>query len=135
MLFPEWKFWYRCPKIFIKVLNCLLTLSINCLLPVFILIHVLISRPVIVTVQVCSWLCYKICFVSSDFCFRLYLINSPVVRADNLKFKEEGVRDILKDVFLPWYNAYRFLMQNAERHEKVRCFRCFSDCLWCKIIL
>lgn len=49
---------------------------------------------------------------------RLYLINSPVVRADNLRFKEEGVRDILKDVFLPWYNAYRFLMQNVDRLEK-----------------
>jgi hypothetical protein len=33
------------------------------------------------------------------------------VRAETLRFKEEGVRDILKDVFLPWYNAYRFLMQ------------------------
>ena len=44
---------------------------------------------------------------------RLYLINSPVVRAENLRFKEEGVRDILKDVFLPWYNAYRFLIQNV----------------------
>jgi len=49
---------------------------------------------------------------------RLYLVNSPVVRADNLRFKEEGVRDILKDVFLPWYNAYRFLMQNVERLER-----------------
>lgn len=47
------------------------------------------------------------------FC-RLYLINSPVVRAENLRFKEEGVRDILKDVFLPWYNAYRFLAQNVQ---------------------
>jgi len=46
--------------------------------------------------------------------FRLYLINSPVVRAENLRFKEEGVRDILKDVFLPWYNAYRFLVQNVH---------------------
>ncbi|CAH1985295.1 unnamed protein product [Acanthoscelides obtectus] len=45
---------------------------------------------------------------------RLYLINSPVVRAENLRFKEEGVRDIVKDVFLPWYNAYRFLLQNIE---------------------
>ncbi|CAG9820621.1 unnamed protein product [Phaedon cochleariae] len=45
---------------------------------------------------------------------RLYLINSPVVRAENLRFKEEGVRDIVKDVFLPWYNAYRFLLQNLE---------------------
>jgi isoleucyl-tRNA synthetase len=33
---------------------------------------------------------------------RLYLINSPVVRAENLRFKEEGVKDLLKDVFLPW---------------------------------
>lgn len=46
---------------------------------------------------------------------RLYLINSPVVKAENLRFKEEGVRDVIKDVFLPWYNAFRFLMQNVER--------------------
>ncbi|XP_061719553.1 isoleucine--tRNA ligase, cytoplasmic [Cydia pomonella] len=46
---------------------------------------------------------------------RLYLVNSPVVRAENLRFKEEGVRDVIKDVFLPWYNAFRFLMQNVER--------------------
>lgn len=49
---------------------------------------------------------------------RLYLINSPVVRAENLRFKEEGVRDIIKDVFLPWYNAYRFLFQNVYRFVK-----------------
>uniref|UniRef100_A0A665UDA6 Isoleucine--tRNA ligase, cytoplasmic n=1 Tax=Echeneis naucrates TaxID=173247 RepID=A0A665UDA6_ECHNA len=49
---------------------------------------------------------------------RLYLINSPVVRAENLRFKEEGVRDVLKDVFLPWYNAYRFLVQNVQRLKK-----------------
>lgn len=49
---------------------------------------------------------------------RLYLINSPVVRAENLRFKEEGVRDIVKDVFLPWFNAFRFLMQNIEIYNK-----------------
>lgn len=49
---------------------------------------------------------------------RLYLINSPVVRAENLRFREEGVRDILKDVFLPWYNAYRFFCQQKELFEK-----------------
>ena len=37
----------------------------------------------------------------------------PVVRAEVLKFKEDGVRDVVKDVFLPWYNAYRFLAQNV----------------------
>jgi len=46
------------------------------------------------------------------------LINSPVVRADTLRFKEEGVRDVLKDVFLPWYNAFRFLLQNIFRLGK-----------------
>ncbi|KAH7404650.1 hypothetical protein KP509_15G036400 [Ceratopteris richardii] len=46
---------------------------------------------------------------------RLYLINSPVVRAESLRFKEEGVFAVVKDVFLPWYNAYRFLVQNAGR--------------------
>lgn len=54
-----------------------------------------------------------------DYCARLYLINSPVVRAEVLKFQENGVRDVVKDVFLPWYNAYRFLIQNVQRLESV----------------
>lgn len=45
------------------------------------------------------------------------MINSPVVRGENLRFREEGVKDILKDVFLPWYNAYRFFVQNVQRYE------------------
>ncbi|CAG2216505.1 IARS [Mytilus edulis] len=48
----------------------------------------------------------------------MYLCNSPAVRADSLRFKEEGVERVLKDVFLPWYNAYRFFMQNVERLER-----------------
>lgn len=39
---------------------------------------------------------------------RLYLINSPVVRAETLKFKEDGVKEIISRVLLPWYNAFRF---------------------------
>ncbi|KAJ2370338.1 isoleucine--tRNA ligase [Coemansia sp. RSA 2611] len=39
---------------------------------------------------------------------RLYLINSPVVRAETLRFKEEGVKEIVSRVLLPWYNAFRF---------------------------
>ena len=50
---------------------------------------------------------------------RLYLVNSPVVRAETLKFKEDGVKDVVKDVFLPWFNAYRFLMQNVDRLKAV----------------
>jgi isoleucyl-tRNA synthetase len=48
---------------------------------------------------------------------RMYLINSPVVRAESLKFKEEGVKGVIKEVFLPWYNAFRFFLQNVERRE------------------
>ncbi|EOA32665.1 hypothetical protein CARUB_v10015963mg [Capsella rubella] len=48
---------------------------------------------------------------------RLYLITSPVVRAEPLRFKKEGVHGVVKDVFLPWYNAYRFLVQNVKRIE------------------
>lgn len=46
---------------------------------------------------------------------RLYLINSPVVRAEPLRFEERGVKEVVKAVFLPWYNAYRFLAQNVTR--------------------
>mmetsp|Transcript_43375 Transcript_43375/g.92877 ORF Transcript_43375/g.92877 Transcript_43375/m.92877 type:complete len:1082 (-) Transcript_43375:301-3546(-) len=48
---------------------------------------------------------------------RMYMCNSPVVRAEPLKFKEEGVKDIVKDVFLPWFNAYRFFVQEVGRYE------------------
>ena len=40
---------------------------------------------------------------------RLYLINSPVVRGETLKFSKAGVFAVIKDVFLPWYNAYRWV--------------------------
>lgn len=29
------------------------------------------------------------------------------------------MRDVLKDVLLPWYNAYRFFIQNVLRLQKV----------------
>ncbi|KAJ1604452.1 isoleucine-tRNA synthetase [Cryptosporidium canis] len=48
---------------------------------------------------------------------RLFLINSPVVRAETLRFKEEGVKDVIKDVLLPWYHCYRFFVQEATRFE------------------
>lgn len=48
---------------------------------------------------------------------RMYMCNSPVVRAEPLKFAEAGVKDVVKDVFLPWYNAYKFFVQEATRFE------------------
>lgn len=48
---------------------------------------------------------------------RLYLINSPVVRADVLKFSEEGVNEVVRGVNLPWYNSFRFFVQCVDRWE------------------
>ena len=48
---------------------------------------------------------------------RMYLINSPVVRGDNLCFKEPGVHGIIRDLLLPWFNAYRFLVQSVHGYE------------------
>jgi len=49
---------------------------------------------------------------------RLYLINSPVVRAEEVRFSEDGVRSVVRDVMLPWFNAYRFLFQNARQLDQ-----------------
>jgi len=48
---------------------------------------------------------------------RLYLVNSPLVRGQSLRFSNKGVSDVIKDVFLPLYNSYRFLIQNIQRYE------------------
>eukprot|EP01038_Epipyxis_sp_PR26KG_P005823 gene5823-8029_t len=50
---------------------------------------------------------------------RLYLINSPVVRADSVKFNEEGVSEVVRGVLIPWYNTFRFFIQCVDRWESV----------------
>ena len=45
---------------------------------------------------------------------RAYLINSPVLRADPLRFREDGVRDVVRTVLLPLWNAYSFFTIYAE---------------------
>ena len=45
---------------------------------------------------------------------RLYLINSPVVRAENLRFSEAGVKQLLRDLLIPWWNAYSFFVTYAN---------------------
>jgi len=49
---------------------------------------------------------------------RLYLINSPVVRAEPLAFKQEGVKEIVKDVLLPLWNVMKFFLQNYQRFQR-----------------
>jgi isoleucyl-tRNA synthetase len=36
------------------------------------------------------------------------MINSPVVRAEPLRFKESGVKEIVGKVLLPLWNSYKF---------------------------
>ena len=50
---------------------------------------------------------------------RLYLVDSPAVRAENLRFNQRGVQELIKDVFLPWLNAFRFFEQNAKRFKVI----------------
>jgi isoleucyl-tRNA synthetase len=50
---------------------------------------------------------------------RLYMINSPVVRAETLKFKEEGVRDIVANVLIPWKNSFIFFEQQTALWRKI----------------
>lgn len=48
---------------------------------------------------------------------RLYLINSPVVRAEPLRFREEGVFDVVKTVLIPWFNVYKFFVTQARLYS------------------
>jgi isoleucyl-tRNA synthetase len=51
---------------------------------------------------------------------RLYLINSGLVRGQSLRFTEKDLKSVIKDVFLPLYNSYRFLIQNIQRYEHTK---------------
>ena len=51
---------------------------------------------------------------------RVAQVNSPVVRAEPLKFKESGVRDVVKDLFVPWNNSFRFFCEQHRRFQMVR---------------
>ncbi len=45
---------------------------------------------------------------------RLYLLSSPAVVMEDLNFKDSGVRDQVKDVLLPIWNAYSFFATYAN---------------------
>ena len=48
---------------------------------------------------------------------RLYMIYSPVVRAENLAFSEDGVKQILRDLLIPMWNAYSFFVTYANTDD------------------
>ncbi len=45
---------------------------------------------------------------------RAFLINSPVMRAETLRFSEAGVREVVRTVMLPLWNAFSFFTTYAE---------------------
>ena len=45
---------------------------------------------------------------------RAFLINSPVLKAEPLRFTNEGVREVVRTVLLPLWNAYAFFTTYAE---------------------
>ena len=45
---------------------------------------------------------------------RLYLINSGLVRGEEQRFADSGVRDMTRRALLPWYNAFSFLKTYAS---------------------
>jgi isoleucyl-tRNA synthetase len=45
---------------------------------------------------------------------RLFLIHSAVVKADDLRFSDDGVKEVLKSIILPLWNAYSFYVTYAN---------------------
>ena len=45
---------------------------------------------------------------------RLFLLNPPVVRAEDLRFSEAGVKEVLRSVFLPLWNSVSFFTTYAS---------------------
>jgi isoleucyl-tRNA synthetase len=45
---------------------------------------------------------------------RLFLIHSAVVKADDLRYSDEGVREVMKSILIPLWNAYSFYVTYAN---------------------
>lgn len=45
---------------------------------------------------------------------RLYLISSNLVKGEEQRFSDQGVKEIVRSTLLPWYNAFKFLKTYAE---------------------
>ncbi|MGL4981926.1 MAG: DUF5915 domain-containing protein, partial [Treponemataceae bacterium] len=45
---------------------------------------------------------------------RLFLMHSAAVKADDLKYSDEGVRDVLKGILIPLWNSYSFFVTYAN---------------------
>jgi len=45
---------------------------------------------------------------------RLFLVHSAVVKADDLRYSDDGVREVMKSIIIPLWNAYSFFITYAN---------------------
>lgn len=45
---------------------------------------------------------------------RLFLMHSAVVKADEIRYSDDGVRDVLKSILIPLWNSYSFFVTYAN---------------------
>jgi isoleucyl-tRNA synthetase len=45
---------------------------------------------------------------------RLFLVHSALIKADDLRYSDEGVREVLKSIIIPLWNAYSFFVTYAN---------------------
>ncbi|GHT65333.1 isoleucine--tRNA ligase [Spirochaetia bacterium] len=45
---------------------------------------------------------------------RIFLVHSAVVKADDLRYSDDGVREVMKSIILPMWNAYSFYVTYAN---------------------
>jgi isoleucyl-tRNA synthetase len=49
---------------------------------------------------------------------RLYLLNSPVVKAESLCFNEDNILKILRITLIPYYHSFKFFSEHCENFEQ-----------------
>jgi len=45
---------------------------------------------------------------------RLFLVHSALIKADDLRYSDDGVREVLKSIIIPLWNAYSFFITYAN---------------------
>ena len=48
---------------------------------------------------------------------RLYLMNSGLVHGEPMKFSKVGILEVVRNIFIPWFNVCRLLIQSIRRWE------------------
>ncbi|MCK5332527.1 class I tRNA ligase family protein [Candidatus Parcubacteria bacterium] len=51
---------------------------------------------------------------------RYYLLSSPIMKGESLRFSERGVDEVLKKFVLTLWNTYSFFVMNVEFNEDIR---------------